>query len=78
MDRIITPQDYQDMKGRVDKKLVLLKNKLNELQQDISPFKIYIQKEMPIFENLLEFYRKSDGVTKKKILGCIFSEKLVK
>lgn len=29
------------------------------------------------YENLLEYYRKSDGATKKKILGCIFSEKLV-
>jgi hypothetical protein len=28
-------------------------------------------------ENLLEYYRKSNGDTKKKILGCIFEEKLV-
>jgi len=24
----------------------------------------------------MDYYRKSDGVTKKKILGCIFAEKL--
>jgi len=30
-----------------------------------------------MLENLLEFYRKSDGKIKKKILGCIFAEKLV-
>jgi len=30
-----------------------------------------------MLENLLEYYRKSDGATKKKILGCIFDEKLV-
>ena len=30
-----------------------------------------------MLENLLEYYRKSDGATKKKILGCIFAEKLV-
>jgi site-specific DNA recombinase len=30
-----------------------------------------------MLENLLEFYRKSDGATKKKILSCIFAEKLV-
>jgi hypothetical protein len=28
-------------------------------------------------DHLLEFYRKSDGKTKKKILGCLFAEKLV-
>jgi hypothetical protein len=65
------------MKGRVDKDIVLFKDKLTELQQEVSPFKIYIQKEVPILENLLEFYRKSNGTTKKKILGCIFAEKLV-
>jgi hypothetical protein len=77
MDRTITSQDYQDIKGRVDKELVLLKNKLAELQQKTSPFKVYIQKEVPMLENLLEYYRKSDGATKKKILNSIFAEKLI-
>ena len=30
-----------------------------------------------MLENLLEYYRKSDGSTKKKILNTIFAEKLV-
>jgi hypothetical protein len=30
-----------------------------------------------MLENLKEYYSKSDGATKKKIPGCIFSEKLV-
>jgi chromosome segregation ATPase len=77
MDRVITSNDYQDMKGRVEKELVLLNEKLNDLQQHISPFKVYIQKEVPMLENLLEYYRKSDGATKKKILGTIFAEKLI-
>ena len=76
VDRIINSHDYQDMKGRVDKDIVLIKDKLTELQQEVSPFKIYIQKEVPMLEYLLEYYRKSDGVTKKKIPGCIFSEKI--
>jgi hypothetical protein len=77
MDRVITSNDYQDMKGRVDKELFLLKDKLTDLQQEVSPFRIYIQKEVPILENLLEYYRKSDGTTKKKILNTIFAEKLI-
>jgi hypothetical protein len=28
-------------------------------------------------ENLLEYYRKADGATKKKILTTIFAEKLI-
>jgi site-specific DNA recombinase len=61
MDHSITPQDYQDMKGKKYKELVLLKDKLTELQQEVSPFKIYVQKEVPMLENLLEYYRKSDS-----------------
>jgi hypothetical protein len=30
-----------------------------------------------MLENLLEYFRKANGATKKKILGSIFSEKLV-
>jgi chemotaxis regulatin CheY-phosphate phosphatase CheZ len=62
MDWAITPQDYQDMKGRVEKELVLLKDKLTDLQRQTSPFKAFIQKEIPMLENLPEYYRKSDGV----------------
>jgi DNA invertase Pin-like site-specific DNA recombinase len=77
MDRTITSQDYQDMKGRVDKDIVLAKDNLIELQQAIPPFKVYLQKEVPLLENLLEYYRKADGTTKKKILNSIFAEKLI-
>jgi DNA invertase Pin-like site-specific DNA recombinase len=77
MDRAITSHDYHDMKSRVDKDIVLTKEKLTELQQEKSPFKVYLQKEVPMLENLLEYYRRSNGATKKKILGTIFAEKLV-
>jgi len=33
MDRTITPQDYQDMNGRVEKDLFPIKDKLTDLQQ---------------------------------------------
>lgn len=65
------------MKDKVEKELVLTKAKLSDLQQQTSPFKVYIQKEVPMLENLLEYYKKADGGTKKKILGSIFAEKLV-
>jgi site-specific DNA recombinase len=69
--------DYREIKGRVENDIVLLKDKLTELQQQTSPFRIYIQKEVPMLENLLEYYRKADGATKKKILSTIFADKLV-
>lgn len=75
MDRVITSHDYQDMKGRLDKGMVLLKDKLTELQQEVSPFKIYVKKEVPMLESLLEYYMKSNGATNKRILGCNSAKK---
>ena len=36
-----------------------------------------LPKNIPMLENLTGYYKAADGQTKKKILGCIFSEKLV-
>ena len=44
------------MKGRVEKELVLLKDKLIGLQQEVSLFKMYIEKVVPMMENLLKYY----------------------
>ena len=77
LDGTISPQDYQDMKGKVDKDLVLFKSKLSELMDQPSPYKTYISKTVPMLENLTGYYKAADGQTKRKILGCIFSEKLV-
>ncbi len=65
------------MKGKVDKDLVLYKSKLSGLMDQPSPYKTYISKTVPMLENLTGYYKSADGQTKKKILGCIFSEKLV-
>jgi hypothetical protein len=49
------------------KKLILINYQLINtftafyVQQIKFPIKIYIQKEVPMLENLLEYYRKSDG-----------------
>jgi len=37
---------------------------------------MHIEKEIPMLEKLLHFYRQSDGATKKKIHNCIIAEKL--
>ena len=77
LDGTITPQDYQDMKGKVDKDLALFKNKLSGLMDQPSQYKTYISKTVPMLENLTGYYKEADGQTKKKISGCILSEKLV-
>ena len=74
---VISPQEYHSIKEKVEKDLIGLELKLKALKQDKSPYKEYINQTIPMLENLLEHYRKSDGKTKKKILSCIYSEKIV-
>jgi hypothetical protein len=57
--------------------LARIKHKVEHLQEHGSTFKNYIKKDVPMLENLVSFYQKSNGETKRKILGCIFSEKFV-
>jgi len=53
------------MKEIVNKKPAWTKNNLVDLQQQTYPFRAYLEEEDPLLENLVEYYRKSDGVTKK-------------
>ena len=77
LDNNIDPKEYHSMKEKVEKDQTGLELKLKSLRQDKSPFKVYINQTVPMLENLVEYYRKSDGKTKKKILSCIFSKKIV-
>ena len=65
------------MKEKVEKYLIGLELKLKGLKQVKSPYKENMNQTVPMLENLVEYYRKSDGNSKKKILSCIFSKKIV-
>ena len=77
MDGEIAPNDFHPMKERTENTLTGLQLKLKNLKATTSPFKTFINKEVPMLENIAEYYKNSDGKTKKKILGCIFSKKMV-
>lgn len=77
LDDKITADDYTQMKQKLDKDLMNLNNKLDDLKQQMTPYKTYINKTIPMLENISEYYKNSNGETKKKILACIFSEKLI-
>jgi site-specific DNA recombinase len=77
LDGKIMPEDYQQMKQKIDKETAILNGKLGELQQKLTPFRKYLKKTITMLENLAGYYKQADGKTKKKILSCIFAEKLV-
>ena len=61
----------------MERETALLRNDINGFEQEMTPFSNYVRHTLPSLENLVEYNRNADGHIKKKILGCIFSEKLV-
>jgi hypothetical protein len=76
IDVEIPAKEYQDPKNNINTRLFNEKNKLQELQEVLSHFREYLNKQVQMLENLVRYYKYVDGRTKNKTLSCIFSEKL--
>jgi hypothetical protein len=59
MDGEISPKDFHPMEQRTEKTLTGLEFKLKDLKKSTSPFKTFINKEVPMLENIVECYKKS-------------------
>ena len=57
MDGEISPNDFHPMKQRTEKTLTGLELKLKNLKKTTSPFKTFINKEVPMLENIAEYYK---------------------
>lgn len=73
----ITAEEYREMKQMIDAKSFKIKSNLSDLEEKVSTIKEYLTTHVPILENILEYYQKSDGKTKNKILSCILAKKTV-
>jgi site-specific DNA recombinase len=76
MNGLLPSVEYQELKKSLDVKLFENERNHRDLSEVLTPYKDYLSKHVPMFEDLLSFYKKVDGKTKKKILSCIFSKKL--
>jgi site-specific DNA recombinase len=76
MDGLIPAQEYQELKNNINTRLFNERNNLQELQEVLSPFREYLDKQVPMLQDLVGFYKSVGGRTKNKILSCIFSEML--
>lgn len=77
MDAEIDTPTFNDMMDKINNNTTSLKNNLNGLESEMTPFRNYVRQTLPMLENLVEYYRKSDGKTKQKILQSIFVDKLI-
>ena len=76
MDKRILYTEYQEMKNDIDLKCFETNRTLQDLKQTLTPFREYLEKYTPLLEDLVGFYEKVDGKTKKRIIGCIFDGKI--
>ena len=49
---------------------------LRDIVDEQNPLKKFLFEDVPTLEHIVEFYQKSTGVMKRRILGCIFSDKI--
>lgn len=49
---------------------------LRDIVDEQNPLKKFLFEDVPTLEHIVEFYQKSTGVMKRRILSCIFSEKI--
>jgi hypothetical protein len=49
---------------------------LRDMVDEQNPLKKFLFDDIPTLEHIVEFYQRSTGVMKRRILGCIFSEKI--
>ena len=69
-------EEYMNLKNHIDLSLFNDKRILQNLQNVASPFDEYLNYQVPMLEDLVGFYKNSNGKTKSKVLGCIFSDKI--
>ena len=74
LDGDITSVDYNEMKSRIESEISEKRDQLSNLKSVKSPFKVYLNKTLPMIENLSHYWDEADGETKRKILGCMFKE----
>jgi len=60
----------------IDTRLYDEKRKLEDLRGNLTPYSDYLEKQVPYLEDLLIFYQRSDGKVKRRILNCLFTQKL--
>lgn len=76
MDGVLPSNEYQELKQSIDAKLFENERNFRDLLEVLTPYNEYLNHHVPMFEDLVSFYQKVDGKTKRKILSCIFSKKV--
>jgi hypothetical protein len=77
LDGSISPDDYRSIKGNLGNELSQLTKQHMQLSVTDSDYKKYVAFGRNVLENLTEHYTEGNILTKQRIIGLTFPEKLV-
>jgi hypothetical protein len=72
----INGETYQELRTEVESNIYHTELNLRDMVDEQNPLKKFLFEDVPTLEHIVEFYQKSTGVMKRRILSCIFSEKI--
>jgi len=76
LKRHISGNTYQELRTEVESNIYHTEINLRDIVDEQNPLKKFLFEDVPTLEHIVEFYQRSTGVMKRRILGCIFSEKI--
>lgn len=72
----INGETYQELRKEVEAKIYHTGRNLRDMGAEQTPLKKYLFEDIRTLEYIVDFYQQSTGVLKKRILSCMFSEKI--
>ena len=76
LKRNINGETYQELRTEIESNIYHTELNLRDIVDEQNPLKKFLFNDVPTLEHIVEFYKKSSGVLKRRILSCIFSEKI--
>jgi len=76
LKRQINGDTYQELKTEVKSNIYKMEVTLRDIKDETSPLRKFLFDDVPLLGDVVEFYKQSNGMMKRNILRCIFSEKI--
>jgi hypothetical protein len=76
LNRHINGDTYQELKTDVETKIYRMEISLKDIVDEQSPIKKFLFEDIPLLTDVVSLYIQSNGMMKRNILRCIFSEKI--
>lgn len=76
LQKQINGETYQELRKEVEARIYHTERNLRDMGDEQTPLKKYLYEDIRTLEYIVDFYQRSNGVLKKRILSCMFSEKI--